>query len=251
MSQLTQEEEEQEEESNVYTIDSFPPKNGIRVVSWNVRSLRGKFKEVTETIHELQADVVCLQEVWGLPSNFCALIPGFHPPICCLRTNMGGGGVMTYVKNTIPVEEKKSIFKVRHLESQMLEITIKKTTYTLLNCYFGQTEKTNIIKSLKTQLSKIPKKANLIVLGDFNIDLKKISIDTEADYLLETLQARDLFPRAFFITRSQGFMGQQQKSCIDNIFTNIRIEGRCFGLSDSLSDHLPLILEWGGETIKN
>ena len=80
--------------------------------------------------------------------------------------------------------------------------------------------------------------SNIIILGDFNIDLLKIEEYTHLkDYFLNMV-GNGLLPTITFPTG----LGHTSPSIIDNIFTNIlyNIDTSSFGiLISDISDHLP------------
>jgi exonuclease III len=140
---------ETDPENLIFPLDELPSKMGNRILSYNIRSLnRTKFNSFKHLCLKSEADLISLQEVWDIPANFQIDIPGFHPPFQRLRVGQRGGGVLTYVRDSLPAITLPSPFIPKVLESQLLEVIICKTTYHVLNCYFGQRKKNDIILAL-------------------------------------------------------------------------------------------------------
>jgi len=233
--------------NNLYPVEDSPKIKGIRLLSWNVRSLGIKLDKCKDLILDLAPDVACIQEVWQIPPNIDINIPGYHPPFTNLRKKSRGGGILTYVRDSLPATHTTDFFEERGLETQTIKITIRKKLYTFINVYFAQFNKMQQISSLKKIIHKVKSKQNLFILGDFNINLARIGRDSDADFLLDTLHSYNLFPQAYFPTRSQPVHGVPSNSTIDNIFAPINLPGSssCFGITATISDHFPVVFDWG------
>ena len=76
---------------------------------------------------------------------------------------------------------------------------------------------------------------NLVLLGDFNIDLINFNNNTESSDFLETITSNSLMPLILQPTR----ITSHSKTLIDNIFTNITEKSVKLGnITCSISDHL-------------
>ena len=187
-------------------------------MSWNVRSITNKFKEIKQVILEADPDVVLLQETWAIPDKFDITIPGYHQPYISTRKTKRGGGVCTYVKTNIAVKVLKSPFVEGHLETKLLKLTLKNITYHCLNAYFGQNNKEKIIYDFTSFIASEKSNNNQwIIGGDFNIDLLKTD-KSEPNYLIDSMASLELFPQANFPTRILQFGNTVQTGLIDNIF---------------------------------
>ena len=79
---------------DIYCSNNIPSKEKIRLLSWNVRSLTTKFKDVKQLILETNPDVVCLQEIWNIDKKIDISIPGFHSPFIKQRAKKGEGDAL-------------------------------------------------------------------------------------------------------------------------------------------------------------
>ena len=72
------------------------------VLSFNIRSLPGKFIEfkefLTSSFGKYKPDIICLQEIWNIPYYENFFLDGYHPLEYKVRdktgtnSNVGGGG---------------------------------------------------------------------------------------------------------------------------------------------------------------
>ena len=126
-----------------------------------------------------------------------------------------------YVKNNLDYKVVDSPFSDKGLETQAVQITLKKVQYLFINCYFGQTGKDDQILTLKQYLKQQAKTygRRIICAGDFNVDVLKVGTDTSADYLVDSMSSFYLAPQVQFPTRVLQVGAQTQVSLIDNIFS--------------------------------
>ena len=230
----------------MYASNETPEKRRMRLMTWNVRSLTGKIDKVRHIVRDTNPDIVCLQEIWQLPTNFNSDIGPFHPPIIKQR-NTRGGGIATYISKNIPFKVIDSPFSPKHLETVATEITIKTKKQLIVNVYTGQKDKTSIINDLYKYI-KTQKKTyglNIVVTGDFNIDLLKLGNDTNTDYFLDKITDLKLLPWIEFPTRHFKVGDEYQVSAIDNFLASASMKASSFGVSDDTSDHFPIFVNWG------
>ena len=85
---------------NLKNITELNNKHGLRIVSWNICSLIPKLEEVKQFVDQTSPDILCLQEIWQIPSNINISLTGYHDPFVKQRkNNKKGGGVITYIKS--------------------------------------------------------------------------------------------------------------------------------------------------------
>ncbi len=73
----------------------------LKIVSWNINSFRKRCVDALQYILDNKIDVLCLQET-GTDDTFNPRVSGY----CryTIECNQGRRGLITYVKNTIPVK---------------------------------------------------------------------------------------------------------------------------------------------------
>ena len=97
------------------------------------------------------------------------------------------------------------------------------------------------VETFKDSLDELMKYSNvnksLILCGDFNIDLLKVTTHKHNSEFLDTLHSRGLYPLITKPSRATSFSA----TLIDNIFTNVLENNINSGLViNDISDHLPV-----------
>ena len=161
----------------------------LKVLSVNVRSLLPKIDLLRSLCSVESYDIVAICESWlsadVLNSEIC--IDGYNT----IRKdrNRHGGGVLLYIKNSIPYTH----LQIQHpdLELIMAECHIKSRLYTLGVFYRPPSSSTTQISRLHDILSLLRPQnlSNLVLCGDFNIDqtgnaspLSKVLHDLSLDF---------------------------------------------------------------------
>ncbi len=152
----------------------------MKIVSWNVNSVRARIKNILDYIKQSKPDILLLQEIKTQDENF----PyeefrnnGYHSHI---HGQKSYNGVAIITK--IDVKKiNKNFIKDNYKQSRVItgEIKFKRKKIELINIYVPngnpvETEKYNYKKDwLKKFISNIKKKLsenpNLLIAGDFNI----------------------------------------------------------------------------------
>lgn len=154
------------------------------------------------------------------------------------------GGALMYISKNIVYDERKdlNIYKKEQLESIFIEIYNNKSVNTIIGCIYKHPcmsiNEFNIeIKKLLNQLSSEQK--NIILMGDFNIDLLNYDSDSNIAQFLDQLLSNSLYPTISAPTR----ITNKSKTLIDNIFLNL-LNTKLIGgnIYESISDHLPQFL---------
>ena len=132
-----------------------------------------------------------------------------------------------------------NINKNEMLESVFIEFLSKSNKYTVIACVYKHPKLTlagfnqNFIQLLLDKLSFENK--NIILLGDFNIDLLHYANDNQTRIFLDQIYSSSLSSQITTQTR----ITPRPKTIIDNIFTNSADESSISdNLSYSISDHL-------------
>ena len=168
----------------------------------------------------------------------------FEIPDYCIEhtpTKSEKGGYVSK-KNYIDRQDL-NINKNEMLESVFIEFLSKSNKYTIIGCIYKYLKLTlagfnqNFIQLLLDKLSFENK--NIILLGDFNIDLLHYANDNQTRTFLDQIYSSSLSSQITTPTRTT----PRPKTIIDNIFTNSADESSISGnLSYSISDHLAQFL---------
>ena len=259
-----EEEEDSQIVSNYYSLESFLQKNGkinncFSCLSINIRSLVNKFTDLEELITELNSDnfklsLIALQEIWNIPENYSLKIENYKPLNFRSRDPTGqdmncGGGIGIFIHEKYHYEPipQISLFQARFFESQFLKVYISEYKYIIVgNLYRPPLSDIKMfIDKLEELLNLISSDPNLkqnddiILLGDFNIDLIKYSSNLETSRYLDLLNSIGLTSCISLPTR----IAKNSATLIDHIFLKKTDSYLNSGiLQYAISNHLPTFL---------
>ena len=101
----------------------------------NVNSIRNKFNNLVDMIDQ-NIDIICLAETKlddSFPSsNFS--IPGYNTPYR-FDINSKSGGLLIYIKETIPSKELKQLLIPKELQILPIEINLRKSKWLIIPVY--------------------------------------------------------------------------------------------------------------------
>ena len=246
-------------------VDTFLEENSFykdkfSVYSNNIRSLPNKWNDFLEHINDFMSgnfkfSIVCLQEVWNIPQTFNPVLPGYKPLMYKTRDQTGqnsnaGGGVGVFIDDKYDSEmiDKFSLFIPRVFESVTVRINISKNKFIIVcNIYRPNTGPQAGVKIFNEYLVDLLLRINndptlkyyddLILTGDFNIDLLKANTHQDSGKYLDILLENHIFPTISKPTR----ISQNSASLIDHLnVKNITDSARSGVILDSLSDHCPI-----------
>ena len=230
-------------------------KNGFSVLSLNAQSLAAKFDSISILISDLLANgyefsVICIQETWISKekdtSLFC--LPNYYFEHTPARTSLHGGAAL-YINKKYSYTITDNFSTSETFDGILAEISghnlLKPVT--IMNIYKPPGSYTNVnieafITEISPTLNKLSKtKSESIVLGDFNIDLLKISERVVYQQYLDTFFSSGFVPRITLPTR----LSRRSGSLIDQIFhRNISTESKFDAgiIVSQISDHFPYFM---------
>ena len=228
-------------------IDLLENKKTFTVMSLNCQSVASKFDEVKIFIDEMMThncyiDVINLQETWLGDSSYYAdfTIPGYdlymQPHTCTPH-----GGLITYIKSSLKVTQLKTVYQRSNFwEAMFFALENMNKPLIIGNIYRPPRELieplTCFIEEFNTAINhnKIRGK-KMILSGDFNINLLKISEKIMYANFFDMLTANSLLPNIACPTR----ITQTSATLIDNIFSNSLGDIVFSGIiaNKSISDH--------------
>ena len=226
-------------------------------ISQNIRSLSNKWNDFTQLIDDFARKgfsftTICLQEIWSINPAFDPSLQGYSPLIhkvrdCSGFNNNVGGGVGIYINNDYKYEILESIseFIPREFESIFVKVYINEQKYVIVGSVYRPPHTSinnfnikmeNILNNIFTH-KDLKNFQDIVINGDFNIDLSKINMHTQTSQFLDLFTSNHLFPVISKPTR----ICQSSATIIDNIFTyNINSTSKSGILLESLSDHCPI-----------
>jgi hypothetical protein len=231
-------------------------KDAIRIMSLNIQSIQSKFNDLRDLIFELEndncaPDIICLQELWQFPDFKTFSLPNYAPLCYKLRNVSQGGGIGIYVRSNLKfnVLPNVSIFIDRILESLFIELFLPNKQKIVIGSIYrpGSThpnltqlqafnEFIDLFSNLCDNLTN--KKTDLILTGDFNIDILKYNSNSRASDYIDILFSFGLLQLVTKPTRCN----DNSATLIDHFVTNIPLHDyMCDILTSRISDHFPII----------
>ena len=203
----------------------------MKILSTNVRSLNSNYELVNDlTIQNGLPEVIAMQEVWNIRDFMNYKICGYEGPFYKGRENSNGGGCGFYIKEGVEFKIIELPFYEKVLECMAIEIKASTGSILLVNCYRPPNNFELGLRKLKEILKIIEGKIFLLI-GDFNIDIKKGTL--KSTRYIGLLGMHGMKNLNFDVTRVTS------GTCLDHVIT-----GRGFDLikkvvvlNQAISDH--------------
>ena len=197
------------------------------VATWNLcLGIQNKKNIVKETIINNKIDICCMQEV-EIPPDFPTEILSFPGYSIEVESNDVKSRVAIYVSDKLKFERRKDL---EGINSNLMVIDILQDKHIrIVNLYRAFKPQNNVSPRNKFQyqleLIKNMMCANIIILGDFNLDeSKKFNVDYVHRNLFqdlnETLADFDLLQIVNFNTWSRLVNGTLKSSILDHVYTS-------------------------------
>ena len=210
----------------------------------NCRSIINKISEITMLLNLLPVDLLAITESWLNHSNSDQVcIPGYSFVGECRQTGRGGG-VGFFIKSHIKFEIMSlpsTLPSHSSYECLLLRFPQPNGSYYITGVVYRPPGQDLVQFNLEfgQLIAFLTKKNNdILILGDFNIDLLKSQNHLLTSEFLDTLSSYNFLPLITKPTR----ITSTTSTLIDNIFTNsiFKISYSAIVVSD-ISDHLPII----------
>jgi exodeoxyribonuclease-3 len=159
--------------------------NNKKFISWNVNGLRALEKKgFVDIMHELDADVVCLQEIKATPEQLPDNLKNFpgYQSYWFPASRKGYAGVSTYTK-TEPLQVLYGMSIAAH-DHEGRVLTLEFDNYFLVNAYFPNAQpglarldyKLAFNRDIHNFLDRLAEKKTVVICGDFNVAHKAIDL---------------------------------------------------------------------------
>lgn len=173
----------------------------------NIASLNAHFDELQFMLHNtsIPFDFVCLCET-GIRKNTISSfdIPGYNFFECLTKSKKGGTRIYVSNKHNVKPRTDLHIYKKKLLESVFVEIVKTKGKNIIIGTVYKHPTMT--IDDFHIQLSKTleklgREKKQVIIMGDFNIDLIRTNSDEKVADFLNLMLSNALQPLILRPTR--------------------------------------------------
>ena len=178
---------------------------GLKVCHLNMRSLLPKIDSLRLFVSKNPFDVIALSETWlkHLTTDAEIDIPNYSITRND-RTDKTGGGTAFYVRNGLPFRSRGDL-QSSNIETCWIEI-IRPKTKSLFICSVYRSPNFSIqtfIEKLRNDLSEIQERAEVILLGDFNVDYQlRSTAKSRLQTLARAFSLEQLITSATRITQS-------------------------------------------------
>ena len=161
------------------SINETPHQKMFRIASLNVGALRGRSREVVETVSRRGVDLCCLQEVRWRGASACMIVgKDSRYKVFWIGNKIGNGGVGILLAE----EWVENVYDICMISDRlmMIKLAIDNDITTVLSCYAPQVALDNTIKDafydlLNSTVNKVSAAETLVICGDFNGHVGKMA----------------------------------------------------------------------------
>ena len=224
-------------------------KDVFKCLGLNIQSINAKIDQLQIYInnlneHDCEFEAICLQETWlGNDHDTSLLAIKNYDLILKPYKATRHGGLAIYLKQNIQYEKLDNFIESPSniWEGQFIKVLLPNDTHFILgNIYRPPRDNIENYTCFMEEFESVIKQftGDVIICGDFNIDLLKISERNIINDFLENLLSNGLLPKITFptrITRNSGTLIDNVLTKISNNFSNTT-SGIC---AIRISDHLP------------
>lgn len=211
----------------------------------NIQSICNKIHLLEEIIEEKpDLHIICISESW-LNNQKRDLLKIINFTICSsfCREQHEGGGVCILIRNTLDYCERLDISSMSiEMIFEICAIEIPKINLLIINLYWPNSKREievfySRLERLLNHVSKKYKSKNVVIGGDFNVNVLANNIDKNR--LFNLMISYNFHQKIKEPTR----ITQNSSTCIDLIFINFKIKDREIIVHNfGLSDHCGLLL---------
>ncbi len=255
------------------------PSDRLKLVSWNVNGLRAiEKKGFIEIVNELEADIIALQEIKGMPEQFSDAvknIAGFRSYFFPAQRK-GYAGVAIYSRLE-PIKVRYGMGIDDH-DTEGRVLTLEFDDFSLVNAYFPNSQhglarldyKIRFNNDLLAYCNDLAAKKSVLLCGDYNVAHKEIDLanprqnEKNPGFTMEERQWMDSFLKAGytdtfrmfnqnpnqyswwsyrFNARARNIGWRIDYFCVD---TKSKARVKNAEIKDEImgSDHCPVLVEW-------
>ena len=206
-------------------------KQQFSVMSTNIQSINAKIDQLKAFVIEMeqmnfQFDAICLQETWLDDTQDTSLIQlDNYTCITQSKSSSSKGGLLIYLNNNYRYKTITTPYHSTDLENQIIKIMggiLHNKSLMLGNIYrppndlnYKYEQFTNEFRELQSSLENIH--SDIVLAGDFNLDLLKINARTSFSNFLDTVISHSFYPQITLPTR----LSERNGTLIDNFYCKL------------------------------
>ena len=228
--------------------------NSFIILSLNCQSISAKFDQLKIYIENYNSShsrlsAVCLQETWLTADSDLSLlqIEGYNL-ISKGKSCSAHGGIAIYLHKNYDYNILEKFCSSEMCDSQFIEVIVNNDIHKKIiigNIYRPPRQKVDDISTFLNDMNiifdKLRNVNNVILTGDFNVDLLKSKQINYVDEFLESFVSNGYFPKITFPTR----LTQRHGTLIDNFYLKMCdgfLNTSCGVILNEISDHLPYFI---------
>lgn len=203
----------------------------LKIIHTNIRSINKNLDQFLTMISttKIDFDVLILTECWLQVSGPVPILQGYAS-FATINNVLQNDGVVIYVRETLKCVTSEPLF----LDANCIVTCIGSTA--IISIYrspsFQNLE--NFYNSLQSVVSSLQSHANIILIGDINVDIKSGSNDRHAGDYLTLTASLGLLPAHSLPTRLN--------NCLDHIMLRSKKTSTVLVLDSHVTDHQPTCL---------
>ena len=210
----------------------------------NINSLQYHFDELQIFLSNCPIDFKILGISESRLKTDISTTTNIQLPVFKIEHMFANGCPLLYIKDTInyKLRPDHNVEKEYELESIFIEILQKTSKNIIIGCIYRHPcmhpkEFNHLTERLLTERLTKENNKEVILMGDFNIDLIKSNSNANASEFLDVIYSSNLLPH---IT-SPIQLTSRSHTLIDNIFSNINEECTSGNIINTILDHLGIV----------
>ena len=179
---------------------------GLKIAHINIQSLRFKTDYLHIFLFENNIDVLCVTESWLTAEidDDEIMIDGFNMYRKDRDNGQEHGGIVVYIKEGIDYNNDVNISVDSEVETVLTEINLPCTKPILLGTVYRQpNSNVDLLNKIDLMFQSVSSNYNeIIIVGDFNLDLYKHDFSKKVDYLAKNSNFMQLINEPTRITQT-------------------------------------------------
>lgn len=205
----------------------------LTLLCQNIRSINKNFDSLTTILHRSRTswDFIILTECW---LNNSPLLPLLHDYNSVATSQHGtqNEGVVIYYRSYLRVSVSEPLIQ----DANCLVLTLNTDTVVLAIYRSPAVRNVSLfLESLNDLLKSLSSYKNIILTGDFNIDISDNGTDLRSTEYLSMLAYHGMLPAFTIPTRNNS-------SCLDHLILKTKLRAYCYIANTSITDHDTVLL---------